>query len=44
MGLYGVNEHYIVVKGGSSNVARYVDSAGAGQTPSSGYVRVMAWY
>jgi hypothetical protein len=42
-GVYDINESWITVKGGSANVADFVDANGAGQSPTSGYVRVLAW-
>ena len=41
--LYGLTEHWAVVKGGAANIAQFVNAAGAGITPTSGYVRFLAW-
>ncbi len=42
-GLYDVNERWIVVKGGQSTLAYFMDAAGTPKSPQAGYVRVMAW-
>ena len=42
-GVYDINDSWITVKGGSANVADFVDANGATQSPTSGYVRVLAW-
>ncbi len=42
-GVYDINEAWITIKGGSSNVADFVNSNGSSLSPTSGFVRVMAW-
>lgn len=41
--LYDLTEEWAVIKGGQSAVARFVNPAGNGQAPTSGFVQVMAW-
>jgi hypothetical protein len=41
--LYSVGERYALVKVGASAIAHFVDNAGNGQGPTSGFIRLIAW-
>jgi hypothetical protein len=43
VGIYALTEEWVVVKGGSASVARFVDENGYGKQPTSGFVRLLAW-
>ncbi|MEM1178074.1 MAG: hypothetical protein AAGM22_07015 [Acidobacteriota bacterium] len=41
--VYNVTDQWAVIKGGGNQIAHFVDGAGSGQSPASGYVRFVAW-
>ena len=41
--VYNLTENWVVIKGGATQIAHFVNAAGSGQSPASGYIRFMAW-
>jgi hypothetical protein len=42
--IYFVNKTWAVIKGGKDAIASFKDYTGTTKTPTSGYIRFMAWY